>query len=244
MLKVLASDVSASEQKVENKFDIANKRIVQDAKDWKILGGLNPFESPGGGSVQQQMQPMQMQMQQQAAAVFPQPVSFGGAGRGTFAQMGRGAALAPMGRGQQLQFGGPPAPLQLGWQPPPGGMPPPAPGMMPPPGALGGAKAFLEPRSGTFLQGGSKVVNTMTGQAWPLRPMSALNPNNPGQPVRGLSSPVRNPSDGARQECQICGEPAGPGGHLVFECPTARSWMQRGWVTDLSKPTPTCPQVQ
>ena len=234
MLKVLAADVSAAEQKVENKFDVARKRAVQDAKDLKILNGYSPYD------------------QYQAPPSSQQPVTFGGAGRGTFSQMGRGAALAPMARGQQLQLGGPPAPLQLGWQPPPGAMPPPAPGMMPPPppgmmpppGALAGAKAFLEPRSGSFLQGGSKVVNTMTGQAWPLRPMSAHNPNNPGQPVRGLTSPVRNPSDGARQECQICGEPAGPGGHLVFECPTARNWMQRGWVTDLSKPTPACPQVQ
>jgi hypothetical protein len=33
MLKVLTSDMSASEQKVENKFDVANKRVGQDAKD-------------------------------------------------------------------------------------------------------------------------------------------------------------------------------------------------------------------
>ena len=248
MFKVLATDVSPAEQKVENKFDVAHKRVVQDAKDMKILQGYEPYASAGGGSFQppMQLQSGQMQMQQQALAPFQQQPSFGGMGRSSFPQMGAGPALPPMGRGQQPQLGGMAAPLQLGWQPPPGampGMPGAMPGMMPPPGAQGAVKAFLEPRVGTPQQGGSRVLNTMTGAAWPLRPMSSINPN-PGQPVRGLASPVRAFGDGSRQECQICGDPAGPGGHLVFECPTARSWMQRGWVTDLAKPTAACPKVQ
>ena len=170
--------MSPGEQKVENKFDVAHKRVVQAAKDTKILQGYDPYAMLQSG----QMQSGQLQLQQ-ASAPFQQQPSFGGMGSSSLSQMGAGAALPPMGRGQQPQLGGLAAPLQLGWQPPPGAIQVPAPGMMSPPSAQGAAKAFLEPRAGTPQQGGSRVLNTMTGAAWPLRPMSSVNPN-PGQPIR------------------------------------------------------------
>ena len=234
LFKVLKDSTSEEEQQIMNKFESARKKQVLEAKNNKILGGYDPYGSMGAAGGQ----PGFMHTQFGRDAASPSPMGFGfGGGQAALPPMAPPPMAPPMGRGRG---GLPPQQLQLGnWMGPPPG---------PPPGAMGTAqgvpKRNLQPQKGPGI-GNSRVMDMASGQSWPLKPMSAHNHQNPGMPVRSFTSPVRSgpAADGARGECQICGEPAGPGGHLVFECPTARAWMQMGWVDSLCKPLDTCPRI-
>ena len=136
--------------------------------------------------------------------------------------------------GQQLPFGLPPmqAPmrpqqLQLGGAQAPGG------------GAGGQPIWALEPRQHPTARS-ADVLNTQSGLRWPLRPLSS-QPSVPGYPVRDLNSPIMPAAQPVRDDCQICGLPAGQAtSHLKYACPTARAWMQKGWVDQFCKPTAAC----
>ena len=234
LFKVLKDSTSEEEQQIMNKFESARKKQVLKAKNNKILGGYDPYASMGAAGGQ----PGFMHTQFGGGAASPSPMGFGfGGGQAALPPMAPPPMAPPMGRGRG---GLPPQQLQLGnWMAPPPG---------PPPGAMeaaqGAPKRNLQPQKSPGM-GNSRVMDMASGQSWPLKPMSAHNHQNPGMPVRSFTSPVRSgpAADGARGECQICGEPAGPGGHLVFECPTARAWMQMGWVDSLCKPLDTCPRI-
>ena len=236
MQRVLEDRKDDRMQVTEKLFDVARARQVKEAKDMRVLG----------------FQPAYGPLSPPLAAPQMSPPALGRGGAATTFGAAAGAQQpnayqhllslqqGPAGPGgQQLPFGPPPyqAPmrqqqLQLGGQQVAGA------------GAGGQPIWTLEPRTQPLLRGQDVVLNTQTGMKWPLRPLSS-QPGLPGYPVRDLNSPITPPASVVRDDCQICGHPGGQAGtsHMKYACPTARAWMQRGWVDNLCKPTPACPPV-
>ena len=232
MQRVLEDRKDDRMQVTEKLFDAARARQVKEAKDMKILGLQDPYTGyalspPPAGA---QMSPPALFRGGAATAfgaaagaqqpnayqhLLNQKMPFGAAGLGAQQMAYVPPPMQAQMRPQQLQLGGAP-PGQPNWA--------------------------LEPRHNPLVMGQDVVLNTQTNIRWPLRPLSS-QPAVPGLPLRDLTSQVM-PTRGVRDECQICGHPGGQAdSHMKYACPTARAWMQKGWVDNLCKPTPACQRL-
>jgi hypothetical protein len=82
-------------------------------------------------------------------------------------------------------------------------------------------------------------VDSLTAGTKPIRP---LNPaDNREGPGRNFLSPPASASVGGRGRCSVACDVCNVQGHFAFECPTARGWYSKGFVTEWLQPTQQTP---